>query len=357
MKVQHVLMALGLLLHLSLVAQTKLNVAELSLKIDAKSTQSVYYGFAEGDQILLNFESLDKKELKSIEIIEYPSSVKYKNLDVSIIKDLKLYVTRSAVYEFRFYNSAGAKGRTFKVNIQRIPKGYETLTFNTSVKWVLPSDTIKLPKPKRLLEKVDTSVVTVLDRIERVYPKMSSNGSNESWVNFNLPKNEYLPNAEAPLQSKEILSWAYTINVGPSGSAWYNDANKKATTKGLVAAGTATGLVPASYGALALLAIEGVSVFAAAPEGDNINFELLTLVDNIKNLKLGEGNTVVANGREINKTQGSFSFKFTNDNMMASVDVDIKVVAIVLHKTYKLETQVRDKSNDKPGVKVPILIE
>jgi hypothetical protein len=53
-----------------------IDVAESTLKIGAFGEDVFYYGFAEGDKLIFNFEEINGKELKEIEIIELPSKLR-----------------------------------------------------------------------------------------------------------------------------------------------------------------------------------------------------------------------------------------------------------------------------------------
>jgi hypothetical protein len=44
--------------------QEPIDVAELTVKLKGNSEEKLYYGFAEGDQIIFNFTEGDGKELK-----------------------------------------------------------------------------------------------------------------------------------------------------------------------------------------------------------------------------------------------------------------------------------------------------
>ena len=72
------------------------DVAELTLKISALGTEEFFYGFAEGDQIVLNFEELKGKELKEVEIIELPGSSKFMDYKTVKIVDKKISVNKIA---------------------------------------------------------------------------------------------------------------------------------------------------------------------------------------------------------------------------------------------------------------------
>src|SRR5215216_2933219 len=84
----------------------KIDVSELTLKIGGTREESFYHGFAEGDQLVFNFEEVDGRELKEVEIIELPGASKFMDFKTTVIKDKTISIHRTGIYKFRFYNSA-----------------------------------------------------------------------------------------------------------------------------------------------------------------------------------------------------------------------------------------------------------
>jgi len=77
----------------------------------------------------------------------------------------------------------------------------------------------------------------------------------------------YTPNKYLPYESTEIQSWVYSISVGNTGESWYKNANSKALAKSSAELAVSYGIISSRYGAMAILAIEGISVFAIPPQG------------------------------------------------------------------------------------------
>ena len=113
--------------------------------------------------------------------------------------------------------------------------------------------------------------------------------------------------------------------------------------KGLTKGAISAGLVSSGYGALALLAIEGVSVFSNPPSGENIQYALLSGQGG-EYQELSKGNSVTAYGRLDNITQGKFAIRLMNDNYLEGINVNVKVVAVTVTKTYRDEyfTETRE---------------
>jgi hypothetical protein len=123
-----------------LFSQKVITVAERIVAIEGNKTEELYFSFAAGDKIVFNCSEEDKKELKEIEILEYPYNSKFSVFDTSGIENKTLYVATTAVYRFRFYNE-DRRARKFAINIQRVPASEETEAFNTNVVWHTEYDT------------------------------------------------------------------------------------------------------------------------------------------------------------------------------------------------------------------------
>lgn len=351
-------------------AQEPIDVAEIAIKIGAKGEEELYYGFAEGDQIVFSFKEADEREVKEVEIIELPSNSKFQDIETKEIKNKIIKVNKKGIYKFRFYNSALLKGRICKVKIQRIPKTLDLADFNTGIKWVEKFDTtydiktetvitgyniVDKQKSKKIIASIDTNAISVADRLERVNSTTNLTGNNIAWVSFQLPENTASPNFYNPYRTTEVESWAYSLSVGNSGQAWYKNANSKSAAKTATSMATKAGMISTGYGALALLAIEGYSAFSNPPDGDNVKFQLVTSINN-QNTTLQYGNSVAATGRVTDYKQGGYALRLENDNLMDGINVDVKVLAIVITKTYKDEyytVQESEPIKEKKTFKIP----
>lgn len=340
------LFALGfsLLLH----SQTPVTVADLTVKINAKSEEVLYYGFAAGDQVVLSVEMLEGKSLKEVEVLEYPGIVRFKDYEVEKLGPRTLEISKKSILEFRFVNADLIKGRVCKLTIQRIPVSPEGKAFNTAVHWKEVFDTTwvmvskevdhggevwQVEKTRRVLVSVDTSIQQVLSRTERVHSRTKIQAENQSEVCFELPKNQYEPNAKEPYHTSEVVAWAYTITVGESGKQWFNQANVKATAKAAASVATKLGVISTGYGALAVLAIEGISLFTTPPSGDNIQYETYTMIGDEKKV-LDAGNSVASSKRITDYRQGRFCISMENDNIMEGINAELTVIAVMVNHTY-----------------------
>ncbi len=373
MKFQLVIIAM-LFASLSTPAQTltAVDVADITLRIAAKGEETLHFGFAEGDVMVFNFKEMDGNELKEIEISAVSESAAFKDYATTLIVNKELKVLKKGIYKFRFYNSALLKGRVCAIKIQRIPKNRDLIDFNTGIKWVEKMDTtyelkteITTNSPekqmtRKRLTRVDTNIVSIIDRTERVASMSKLGSSNAQYISFKLPQNQYM--SDNNFQQMSVISWAYSIAVGGTGQAWYKNANDKAggkiaATVAKTAAGWAmkTGAISTGYGALAVLAIEGVSAFSNPPQGDNIIFTLQTNVNNAL-ITLDSGNSVAASGKISQYLQGEFSLKLENDNYVEGINVDVKIIAVTVTQTYENENYMVKSDaplKEKKVVKVP----
>jgi len=175
-------------------AQNPIDVFESTLKVAALGEEEFYYGFAEGDQIVFNFEEVNDKELKEVEIIEYPSSSKFMDYKTKKIDNKILSVSKTGVYKFVFRNSA-LSGRVCKFKIQRIPQSEKTKNFNTAVYWETLFDTTYTVSQEKYL--ISKKYKTVAIGKEKHYINSGSNaalkgGQSRIYVPVSLPPNTVL---------------------------------------------------------------------------------------------------------------------------------------------------------------------
>lgn len=330
-----------------LFAGEKILVSEGSMKIGGLGEENLYFGFAAGDKIVFSFSEIYGKEIKEVEILEYPSASRYMDFKVSSASEKTVIVNKEGVYRFRFKNGKVSK-RVCRYTIERIAASEETRVFNTTVQWVVQTDTVWKTYTKSVVIGYDTSWIKqsrrvvdttfqkeelLLDRSERVHSMTNSNG-NKRQVYFTLPVNKI-----TGLETKKVVSWAYWVGVGEEANkAWKENASAISELARGTAAVYFTPLGALAVGAIADLALPklGEDVYYALTDQDNKN--LFMNGSQFRAYDTGKG---VAGYRKIVDSrlcQGAFFLCLSNDNYVQGIDVNVKVIAIIETVRYKEES-------------------
>jgi len=301
-------------LTLCIKAQNETVVAENTFKVSGLSEKVFYYGFAEGDQVLFDFETLNNKELKKLEIIEYPSNPKFMGYEARKIEKKTFNVPKTGIYKFRFANKA-LLGRICKFKIRRIPANEQYRNFSTGVYWRKVYDTTYTTKSEKHLRS-DTTVSNVTEEVAKVHSVGNLNG-NQTILNFTLPKN--------------TTSWSYYIGVNQAGQQIYDRASRE-LTKNM----TRLVLKIPGYGPLAALAMGGLSYLSTLQSGEDIDFCISET-----NTTTGQS-TILKRGKIINdfskmKTdpRDMYYINLSNDNAITGVTVFVKITAIVVNNEWE----------------------
>lgn len=99
------------------------------------------FGFAAGDEIIIDFTTENKKGTQIIEVMEYGSnSMVYSNKQFQTLEGVRIKVPRSNVYKFEFATNH-LFDRQCKVSLKRIPASDSTQNFNCNVSWKTVYDT------------------------------------------------------------------------------------------------------------------------------------------------------------------------------------------------------------------------
>lgn len=293
-------------------------VAEATFKVSALGgTEEFYFGFCEGDRIIFFFEEVNNKELKEVEILEYPSASKFMDYKTSKVEGKALDIVKTAIYKFRFYNSA-VQGRVCKYKITRIPSNPEKAKFNTTVYWRTLQDTTTYVEQERYLANTEMKQVMAIDQVAKVSSQTALNGnSNLNLVEFNIPEN--------------TIAWSFYIGVGSEGKREYEVAKSRFLKTSSKYAATIPG-----YGPLGALALEGLNVFNQVQGEDNVKYRFITDAANAQLFRQGQSYYQYKQGDVVNDFQqmttnlqsGAHYLGLVNDNIMEPIDVHIKVVAI-----------------------------
>ncbi len=333
---------IGLLISLSTIgiAQTQVDVAESKFKLEGMSEENIYYGFCEGDQIVFSFEEENKKEIKEIEIIEYPTSSKFMDYKIFKIENKTIYVNQTGIYKFRFSNSA-LGGRICKYKIQRIPGSEATKNFNSSVYWKTLIDTTYYTEQEEYLvnrEFVPKTIVPSTDfYINSGLNSTLQGGKSRISFPVNFPEN--------------TIEWYYQF----SASRDKDEIKKTKQTFNLL--GQLSNLIDQT-GALSF----GIDVLTQPPGADFCDIYLLSF-ENSRLFEAKEAYSYLTAGSRENlksgiiKIQGGAGQQYyiglKNPDNTNGVNVVIEVIAIVLEEEWGIRDvqKFNTKTRKEPYLK------
>jgi hypothetical protein len=311
---------------ITIFGQSIIDISENTIKVNALEEQVLYYGFAQGDQLIFNFETIDGKELKEIDIIEMPTSSKFADYKSTKIVNKTLNIAKDGIYKFRFYNSSLAK-RICKIKIQRIPLSEKTKNFNSSVYWKTRRDTTYTPREERYLSKSENVVKEIYSGNPQISSTNAFNGNkNYQIVNFDLPEN--------------TVSWSFYIGTGNEGKAAYDKARDNFTEE---AASSFSKL--SVYGPMAALAFTGVSYFNKVQGEDNVKYWFLNDINSVNLFQSGQTFYSYKMGDVVNEASqmtaplnGKIYLALWNDNTIDPIKVTLKITAIQLFQHWETRT-------------------
>lgn len=194
---------------IGIYGQNNILVTQTTVKINSMGTEELYFGFEEGDQIVFNYELIKGKDLKEIEIFEYPNASVFMDYKTTQVRDKIINVNRKAIYKFKFRNTA-VGNRVCKVKIERIPASSDTKNFSTTVYWKTLHDTSFYTEQEKYLVKEEYIPKAIIPTTQ-YYINSGSNATfkgGKSRITFpvNIPNNtiEWYYQFSATRNKKEI---------------------------------------------------------------------------------------------------------------------------------------------------------
>jgi hypothetical protein len=317
--------------------QDTIDVVEKTIKVGGLSRETEYYGFAEGDKVIFNLTVENRKDLKDITVSEYPNNVKFADHTTDKVQNKVLNISRNGVYVFDYYNS-NISGRTINVKIQRVPKSESTKFFNTNIKWVNKVDTTYTAKENTYLVSSDTSMVDIIDSKVRVHSQTNMDNPNKTIVDFTIPTN--------------TIKWTYWIGVGNEGQQAFQQDQANFSKSGTKIIGSINPLAGLAFGLITM---------THANIGENVKYYFMPSWEDAQKFKLGQafmqfknGNVVTDFGLMNYATQKNekYYIGLENDNTMQGIDVNVKILAVVVNNKYKT---VIEKEPSYTNKSVPVI--
>jgi len=301
-----------------LFAQEPIDLAESILKIGFNEDQILYFGFADGDQIVFDFEVIKGKTLKEIEIVELQNtSSKFMDYEVRKIDNKTISITSTGIYKFRFSNPT-LKGRVCRYKIQRIPAP-DNEGFNSNVFWKTVYDTTYTIISENYLISKDTVIHEITNQVAKVHSATNVNGNRSSFP-FSLPKN--------------TVSWSYYVGVGQRSADVYQEA-----TEELANLAMPLSKLP-GFGPLAAVALGFSCFIPTLQKGEDVNY---CITDDLNKSLFYQGvaYSCYKHGLVINEfsqmtspRSGTLFFCLHNDNLGTGVSVSIIINAITITENW-----------------------
>ncbi len=336
-----------LALSCQLLAQNPISVIETTFKIKPNKVEEFYAGFAAGDQIVIEFSEVNGKEIKSFEVFENESAIRFSDYKVSSIEKKIISVKKKGVFAFKV--TAPSSGRVCSLKISRVPKSAATADFNTNWKWatvfdttyvrykvdsLVGYDTIVLSEPTRKIVSEKLQEEVLVDNIVEVNSIGIINHDNpRTYLTVSLPKNR-----ATATETSEVVSWAYWIGVGENSNSFWSK-NKEMITQ------TVKGVVE-MFSPLGALAAGAVSTLVIPDDSqtDNVVYEISSnakdrdaFMKNKSRHRVCGSNGSGGYGKFTNERylQGTYYICLYNDNRHDKIRVNVKASAVVKTTRYK----------------------
>nr|WP_294862404.1 hypothetical protein [uncultured Fluviicola sp.] len=320
-------LALLLLSSLSGYSQEAVELIESTIKLGLSEEKEFYFGFAEGDQIVLNVNVVKGRKLGEVEVAEYPNTTRFTDYDTRKINDKKFQVTKEGIYKFRFSNTS-RRTKIFKIRIQRIPLNDQTKNFNSEVLWKTITDTTYQTTQERYLERTDTTYSDFFSATPQISSRNALNGNNpRQLLTFNLPQN--------------TVAWSFYIGVGSEGKEEYDRARKD-----FIKAGSKVALAIPGYGPMAALALTGVNYMAEVQGKDNVKYYFLASPEDAQQFNVGQpfkrykaGDVITEASQMKTPLSGTVYIGLVNDNSIEPIQVTVKASAVIVTKVYGMRAK------------------
>jgi hypothetical protein len=287
------------------------------------------YAFAEGDEIDLYAQELSGKQLKSVELVQWPNNFIFREYETDSSITRKIRIPQTGVYQLRF-KEKGLSKKVLRFTLHRIPANTEYARMDTRVGWDIEQNpafkiehrSIPVGKKQELLPL--GGQVTVGS--SKFYTQKPVNA-----YQFSLPEN--------------TIRWAYRISVGQSATeARRQDADK---LKSLLQGGAVKlmGVQPeTALGAFALgMAID----LTVSTSGEDVEYALLDYDNWLKFSKNKEYSAQVYQSgiavdvqRRSSPLNGTWYFAFKSDNWMDNIDVNVDIEVVTEIQLFEKETFV-----------------
>lgn len=335
----------------SIIAQDTILLMESKINVKHNATETFYYGFTVGDDIVLRVEEINGYVISDFSVAEEGGQTLFQDVNVKSIEKT-IHVMRENVYAFNITNKNLFK-RTYGISILRVPKSKETENFNTNWEWksiydttyqyyqedsLIGHDTIVWTEKIKEIKTQRTEEIILLDQNESVRA-IGILGDNNPRVSIELTLPSEMSNG---LINKKIVAWAYWIGVGENANNVWKGVIKSCAN--IVGSATAQPLVGLITGAVTELAIpDNPNQTIEYSITDRNNSKLFLEGQPYNYIKLGNGSGGYGRISDYNMSNKKYYVNLYNHNTIKKLNVTIKAVALVEITEYEYNSYNREK--------------
>lgn len=311
-------------------AQSDITLFESEVRVGGLSTEVIYYGFEAGDQVTMTFEDSKGKDMKEVEIFQYPSNslwMEYKTPNAN----KTITISERGFYGFRFKNSGTSK-RYIDVKIVRKPGSSATQSFNSNIDWRTVTDTTYYMVTEQYVTKADTTLIELYNTNVRL-ERFAQNYPYNKVVEATLPEN--------------VDAWGYYVGVGNSGNLALDLANYKLAESG-------DSLVDRFFNYNAIFATAfGKPSFLQDLQGNNdVEFSVIADATNAELFKTNQAYSqyqtktgeVIA-GKVTTPNSGKIYIGLVNRHATDAIECVVKLVAVQIVREYATREVEKFKTN------------
>lgn len=284
----------------------------------------MYYAFAAGDEIAIDFVTNNGKGKQRITVTEYESgSVAYSNNAFKTLNDIRIKIPKTAIYQFEFATNH-LLDRQCNVIIKRIPAADAPANFNYNVNWKVTNDTIYTTTQETVKTNTRYEAVSIQTPINH-YVNSITNLTGTTRISFpiTLPPN--------------TVEWYYTF------AATRNKSDVAKTKLNMQLFAELSKVIDASgslsFGINALSEPPGANycdVFVL-PQESNTAFLQKTTFNHYPEASRANLMSGIVKVKNCCQT-GNYCIGFRNNDMRYGIEVMIEVVAITKHDIYETRT-------------------
>ncbi|MEY3248781.1 MAG: hypothetical protein RL742_824 [Bacteroidota bacterium] len=298
-----------------LPAQELLPVADQTLKLSGE--HEYVFAFAEGDQIELHVALLEGKQIKAVELVQYPEYPVFRTYELDSVIDKSIRIPKTGVYLFRL-NESGFGKKVCRFTLHRRPAGTATTRFDTRVTWDIRQYPMFRERKRQTQTGTRTEVVSSTGKVT-VEAAQLGMGKNRNSYQFTLPPN--------------TVRWAYRIAVGQEVAEARKKDSQKLSEMLQRGAIKVAGFQPET--ALAAFALGMAIDLTTSTAGEDVEYALVNAANQQRFLKgeeykaeIWQGGISVDVQRRYKPLEGSWFFAFKNSNWIDAIDVNIDIEAV-----------------------------